>query len=185
MKRSILISAGFFVMFSTFTHADDGQYFKKGDIELGFSGSYNNINFESNGESENIDFFYADLKASYFIIDNFSFGMNTAWFYLPEVESFEAVALGLEGNVKYHYQVNKNFVPYLGVHAGYYYADAEIDGESEDDSIKTIGLHGGCKIPINNNIFFDIQLKWTDYDMPWDDIDLSATQVLLGLNMKI
>lgn len=169
---------------ATTVSADDGQYFGKGDFELGLSGSYNYVDLEMNGQSETIDFFYADLGGSYYLLDNFSVGISTVWFYLPKVEGFEAYALGVEGNLRYHYQVNKHIVPYIGAHAGYYYADAEIDGTSEDDHINSYGVHAGFKVPINDHVFFDTQLKWTDYDMPWDTIDLTSTRVLFGLNIK-
>ena len=184
MKYYISLFVCLFLMLPTMVMAEEGQYFQKGDWEVGFHGSYNNISIEVDDDSEDVDFFYADLEASYFIIDNFSIGVNTVWFYLPEIEDFEAYALGLEGNARYHFQVNQHFVPYLGVHAGYYYANAEYDGDSDSDSINTYGVHAGFKVPINDNVFFDTQLKWTDYDLPWDDVDLSATQVLLGLKIK-
>jgi opacity protein-like surface antigen len=169
---------------ATIVLAEQGQYFSKGDTEIGFHGSYNYISVDVDNESENIDFFYADLEASYYLIDNLSVGVSTVWFYLPEISNFTAYALGLEGNARYHFQVNQHFVPYIGAHAGYYYADADIDGTSESDSINSYGVHAGFKVPINDNVFFDTQLKWTDYNLPWDGIKLSATQFLLGLKIK-
>lgn len=173
-----------FVTSSTIVKAEESQYFKKSDWELGFHASYNNISIDIEDESEDVDFFYADLDTSYYVLDNFSIGVNTVWFYLPEVEGLKAYALGLEANARYHYQINQHFVPYLGVHSGYYYGNADIDDESESDHINSYGIHAGFKVPINENVFFDTQIKWTDYDMPWDYIDLSAIQVLLGLKIK-
>lgn len=163
---------------------EEGQYFSKGDWELGFHGSYNDISIDVGDDSTNIDFLYADLEASYYLIDSLSIGVNTVWFYIPEIEIFDAYALGLEGNARYHFQVNKHFVPYLGVHAGYYYISADVDGGSESEDMNTYGVHTGFKVSINDNTFFDTQLKWTDYDMPFEDVDLSATQILLGLKIK-
>lgn len=170
--------------------AEQGQYFSKGDMELGFHGSYNSFRVDANNASTNLNFYYADFDAAYFLTNNFSVGINPGWFYIPKIDDgwggfFKAYALGLEGNAQYYFQVNKHFVPYLGVHAGYYYANAETNGVSENDDINTYGVHAGFEVPINNNVFFDTQLKWTDYNLPWDNIDLSATQVLLGLKIKL
>ncbi len=183
MKKLLTLLAAFF-MLQTAAMAEDANFFQKGDLEAGFSGSYNRISVDVNDDSEDIDFFYADLGLSYFIIDNLSVGINTVWFYLPEIHDIEAYALGFEGNVRYHFQVNKHFVPYIGAHAAYYYANADIGNNSESEDMTAYGLHGGFKVPINENVYFDTQLKWTDYDMPWDEIDLSSVQVLLGLKIK-
>ena len=183
---------------------EQGQYFSKGDTELGFHGSYNSfrversynsfradannkiVRVETDNESENINFYYADLEVSHFLTDNFSVGIDPVWFYIPKIDNFKAYAFGLEGNAQYYFQkINKHFVPYLGVHTGYLYGDAEYNGDSENNNITTYGVQAGFDIPINNNVFFDTQLKWTDYNLPWDDIDLSATQVLLGLKIKL
>lgn len=180
-KNFVCLLVCLFAASTTTVLAEEGQYFSKSDLELGFHGSYNNISVDS----ENTDFIYADLATSYYLIDNFSIGANATWFYLPEREDFKAHALGLEGNIMYHFQINKHFVPYLGAHAGYYYVSADIDNESEHDNVNIYGAHGGLKVPINENVFFDTQLKWTDYDIPWDDVDLSATQILLGLKIKL
>jgi outer membrane protein W len=185
MKRSLCLLTCLITIISfTTAFASDETYLKKGDWEVGFSGSYSDLKVEIDNESENISFLYADLNTAYFLIDNFSFGANLVWLYLPEVQDFSASALGLEGNVQYHFQVNSKFIPYLGLHAAYYAASADYDGYSESDSMNSYGVHGGFKIPINNNIYFDTQIKWTEYNMPWDEVDLSAIQILLGLKIK-
>ena len=185
VKRFVCLFVCLFVTSTATTVlAQQGQYSSKGDSEWGFQGSYNNISVDDGDESVNVDFFYADLNASKFLTDDFSVGISTVWFYLPEIETIEAYALGLEANARYHFQQKPNFVPYVGAHAGYYYARAESDGESESDNITSYGFHGGFKVPINDNVYFDTQLKWTDYDIPFDDLDLSALQVLLGLKIR-
>lgn len=166
--------------------AEQGQYFSKGDTELGFHGSYNSFRADVDNESTNINFYYANLGASHFLTDNFSVGINSVWFYIPKIESFKAYALGLEGNAQYYFQkINKHFVPYLGVHAGYLYGHSDADGDSGSGHVNTYGVQAGFDVPINNNVFFDTQLKWTHYNLPWDDVDLSETQILLGLKIKL
>lgn len=167
----------------SFSFAESNQYFSKGDVELGFHASFNNVQYEVNDEKESVNLLYADLEASYYLIDNWSIGISTAWFYLPEVNDFTGYALGLELNTRYHFQIHDRFIPYLGAHAGYYYAYGDTDGESQDDEATTYGLHTGFKIPINENVFFDTQLKWTEYDLPWDYIEISTIQVLMGLKI--
>ncbi len=166
------------------------QYFSKGDVELGFHGSYNSFRADdgNNGDSATVNFYYVDLESSYFLTDNLSIGIDPVWFYIPKIDNFKAYGIGLEGNAQYYFQnINKHFVPYLGVHAGYLYGDAESYGSSASDSINTYGVQAGFDVPINKNVFFDTQLKWTDYNLPndWNDVDLSATQVLLGLKIKL
>ena len=181
----VFIVMVFCLLLPAMSIAAEQQYYQKGDWEVGFAGSYNYVNVEVDDEDEEIDFFYADLNASYFIINNLSIGVSTVWFYLPEIEDFEAYAIGLEGNIRYHFQVNEHFIPYLGGHAGFYYAEGDYDGDTESESLNTYGLHAGFKVPINDNVFFDTQLKWTEYDLPWDGVELSATQVLVGLKIKL
>jgi opacity protein-like surface antigen len=172
------------VMLQTTAMAEESVYFKKGDWELGFSGSYNNVRIKSGDTKEDVNLFFADLKASYFVIDNLSVGMGLVWLYLPKVEGISAYAIGPEANIRYHFPVNKSFIPYLGIHAAYYYAHADIDDSSGNEDMVSYGAHVGFKVPVNENVFFDTQLKYTDYNMPWDEIDLSTIQVLLGLNIK-
>lgn len=130
MKR-LLLSLAILLCMPTISHAADVEYpyFREGDWEVGFRGSYNRFKVNAGGESEKIDFFYLDGNISYFLTDNFSVGMNPMWFYLPEVGGIEAYALGAEGNIRYHFQKGDwNIIPYVGAHAGYLFANAEIEG---------------------------------------------------------
>jgi opacity protein-like surface antigen len=189
MKRLILLSLVVFLCLPVAVYAAsiggvEDPYFKAGTWEVGFHGSYNHLNVEVDDESEKINFFYLDGAVSYFPINNFSIGVNTMWFYLPEIEDISAYAIGLEGNARYHFQMNQHFIPYIGAHVGGFFVNAEVEGESESEDANSYGFHAGFKIPINDNVYFDTQLKWTDYKLPLDETDLKTTQVLLGLGIK-
>ena len=189
MKKLVVLALAFLLCLPFVSYAEsiggaENQYFQKGDWEVGFHGSYNNLNVKVEDESEKINFLYLDGAVSYFLTNNFSIGVNTSWLYLPEVEDIEAYAIGLEGNARYHFQMNRRFIPYIGAHVGGFFVNAEVEGKSESENANSYGFHAGFKIPINDNVYFDTQLKWTDYKLPWDETDLKTTRVLLGLSIK-
>ncbi|HEY9248752.1 MAG TPA: outer membrane beta-barrel protein [Rariglobus sp.] len=167
--------------------SDTSAYFKKGDILLEFSGSFTHATANGDGESASVNFVYADIGASYFLTDHISTGADTFWLYVPESGDVDgsALAVGLEWNVRYHFNVSRYFYPYVGVHAGYAFGRIEGDDDSESDHLTTLGAHAGFVIPVNDNVFFDVQLKYTDYDIPVADFDLGTTQLLLGLKIKL
>ena len=202
MKKSTLgLAALSFALFaSSFLRADDAPYFKKGDVLLEFAGSFNHIGYEvkDGGDrvSGNQNLFYADIGGSYFFTDGFSSGADTFWIYVPSISGVSsqddagtesdigALAIGLEWNARYHFRIGKHFYPYAGVHAGY--AWGKITGEGgESDHLTTLGAHLGVDIPINERVFFDVQLKYTDYGIPVDGLKLDTLRVLLGLKIKL
>ncbi len=48
----------------------ENQYFQKGDWEVGFHGSYDNLNVKVEDESEKINLLYLDGAVSYFLTNN-------------------------------------------------------------------------------------------------------------------
>jgi len=175
MKMKHIVSL-FVVLTATVVLASEAgsNQFNKGDLELGFSGSYSDYSIDG----ESLDITSIDLEASYFLMDNLSIGVNTAWFMFT-IDGLEATAIGLEANARYHFQINQNFIPYVGIDVGNFY----INLDDETENIATYGAHLGFKTPINKNVYFDTQLKWTDYDLP-ENIELTSTQILLGLKIK-
>ncbi len=185
--------------------AQNEQFFSKGDWVVGLNGSYNWINAEYGKASESASVALLQAEGNYFVTDAISVGVNTMWMYLPEVEGVKAYAYGLESNVRYNHQVNQHMVAYVGANLGYAYGKVDVParraaknlgygyaygkvdvgGDSLDDSLSTYGLHAGFVVPINENIFFDTQLKWTCYDLPVDGLDLDTVQVLFGLKIKL
>lgn len=189
MKKGILLSSFLFFFFGTI-HSVDARnqqylYFVQSTWEAGLKASYSSVEYSNGTDHEKIDFIYADIEAAYFALDNLSLGLATTWLYVPDVNNKGKVAgYGLEGSVRYHFQVTPNFIPYLGVHAGYYDAKIETKNRTRNDSIKDYGFHGGFKVPINENIYYDTQFKWTEYDISLEDIDISQMQILMGLKVK-
>jgi len=55
-----------------------------------------------------------------------------------------------------------------------------------DDTMWTYGGQVGFKVPINDNVYFDTQLKYSWFQLPSScAMDISATQLLLGLKIKL
>jgi len=153
--------------------------FNQGDWLLGFSAAYNRI--EADGDHANL--LYANVDFSYFFKDNWSVGLGSFGILIPEGGEVEdtGYAFGLEPNLRFYFQNQSKYTPYVGAHVGYAYG--KIDDESE--SIRTYGLHAGLLFPLNENAYFDASLKWTDYDLPDStDIDLNTLQLLVGFKIK-
>jgi hypothetical protein len=167
------------------------KYYQKGDMEVGFNGGYHRVDISGNGESDHAGIVTVSADGSYFINDEISFGLGTVFTYLPDTSiengnSFSGFLGGLEASAKYHFQINKKFIPYLGVNLAYGLAWGESNRDSSSENFWTYGFSTGFKVPINKNIYFDTQLKFTEYEADFlDDIDLSTTQVLLGLKIKL
>lgn len=153
--------------------------FQKNDWLLGFSGSYNRI--EADGDSANL--LVANIDVSYFFKNNWTLGLNTFGLLIPEGGAVEdtGFALGLEPNLRYYFQNESKYTPYLGVHVGYGYGEVDSEGES----ITTYGLQAGVLFPLTENAYFDAKLKWTEYELPDSaDIDLNTLQLLVGFKIK-
>lgn len=153
---------------------------EKGDWLVGFSGSYNHISTSAGS----FDFFYADVDFSYFFHDNWSAGASTFGILVPSNGEIDdtGYAFGLEPNLRYYFQNSSKYTPYAGAHAGFAYGELG----SEGDSLYTYGAHAGVLFPLTESSFFDVQLKWTEYDLPGDadEIDLDTLQVLLGFRIQ-
>jgi len=159
--------------------APESTKFNEGDWLLGFSGSYNYL--EDSEDSVNL--FYVDVDFSYFINNRWSLGMSTFGLLLPEGGSVEETgyAIGLEPNLRYYFQNESQYIPYLGIHTGYAYASIDDDSES----LFTYGLHAGVLFPLTESAYFDAKLKWTEYEISdASDIDLTALQLLVGFKIK-
>lgn len=160
-------------------------YFKKGDWLVGFQGSYNHIDIDVGGSGETFDLYYASGGADYFLTNSLSSGVNSILIYVPDVAGIEVTAVGLEWNARYHLQFGKYWLPYAGVSAGYAWGQIKGFGGSTSDHLTTLGGSVGTIIPINDNVYFDIQLKYTDFDLPVSGVNLDTTQILLGLKIKL
>ena len=178
--------------------ADDtgAPYFKKGDVLLEFNASFNHAGYQQKHEDDDddsgsVNFFYAEIGASYFLTDHISSGAETFGIIVPDVgsENISVFAYGLEWNARYHFKLGKYFYPYVGVNAGYALARVSEDDDggrsSSTEHLSTLGAHIGVDIPINDHVFFDVQLKYTDYDIPLDGLKLDTLRVLLGLKIKL
>ncbi len=159
--------------------SSDGGGLNAGDWLVGFSGSYNYLS--DGGESANL--FTANVNASYFFKDDLSVGLNTFGVFVPSGGDVEdsGYAIGLEPNLRYYFSSNSLYRPYVGVHGGFAYLDLG----DESETVGTYGLHLGMLVPIGETSYFNAQLKWTEFEASDDaDVDLSAVQVLLGLQVK-
>jgi opacity protein-like surface antigen len=170
--------------------ADDSKspdFFKKGDVLAELSGSFNHASYNSGSESGTVNFVYADLGASYFFTSELSSGADTFWLYVPKIGDSDASAkaVGLEWNGRYHFKVSRYFQPYVGLHTGYAWGSVQGSGDTESHHINTLGGHVGFVIPINDNVFFDVQVKYTDFRLHVPGIKLDTTRVLFGLKIKL
>lgn len=157
----------------------ENSHLGEGDWILGFSGSYSHVS--SGGDELNL--FLANVDVSYFVDDSWSVGLSTFGLFVPSGGGVEdsGYALGLEPNLRYYFQSESPYLPYVGVHGGFAYAN---DGE-DSEVIGTYGLHAGLLIPMTENAYFNAQLKWTEFEGADDaEIDLSTVQLLLGFKVK-
>jgi outer membrane protein W len=152
-------------------------------------------------------------QVAYFIIDNLAIGaaLNVNYFITkngsvdwdvvpppPGGAGAEGgdlrenlLALSVEGVIRYHVPVCANIIPYVGVQGGpgYIWATRRspvIGKATDDDTMWTYGGQVGFKVPINDNVYFDTQLKYSWFQLPSSRaMDISATQLLLGLKIKL
>lgn len=163
---------------------DSGCYFHQGDWLVGFDGSYNYLGASSGGESAHLNLFLLDAGVSYFVMDNFSVGLNTDWLYAPKTEGVSLTAGGLELDPKYYFQVNDHFIPYVGAHGGLLYGKVDADGMNLSKTIWDLGADLGVIVPINQNVYMDFGLKYTWY-YNIQNTRLETFQAVIGLNIKL
>jgi opacity protein-like surface antigen len=189
MKKTILVVLVLFCCGSS-ALADGENYYSTGDIEVGFSGGYHRVHASDGDDSATLDIVTVSADGSYFFNEHFSLGLGTVFSYLPEIDfggdDVSAFLGGLEANARFHYQINKYFIPYIGAHAAYGLAWGESDGNDETEDFWTYGPQIGFKIPVNDHVYFDTQAKYTIFEADWlDDVDLDTFQVLFGLKIKL
>lgn len=188
--KKILLLLCFSLTLTTISFAQDDIYCNAGDIELGFSGGYHRVHASNDKNSATLDVITVSADGSYFFNKYLSLGLGTIFSYLPSIgiggSDVDAFLGGLEANVRFHYQINKYLIPYIGAHVGYGLAWAEFDGDDSSEDFYTYGPQLGFKIPINEHVYFDTQAKYTIYEADWlNDVDLDTFQVLFGLKIKL
>jgi opacity protein-like surface antigen len=197
MKKSatiFLYCTGTLTMMFSQTYASDEQYYSKGDWEVGLLGSYTYLDVNVDDHeyldenfTEDRDIHFAQIigGASYFFTDAMSFGLYAGGLYIPGEKGDEARVYGVEGNLRYHLQLNDVLIPYAGLHAGYAYGKIDIDNYDKSEHLTSWGLQTGLKVPINSNVYFDTQLRWSDYDLSLDSMDMKSVEVLVGLGIRL
>jgi len=165
-------------------------YFNQGDWVVSLSGSFNHFSIKSDDFSESANIAIAKVDVSYFLTNNISVGIAPFALALPEEEDeklkgFGNFAVGLEPNIRYHFQQFERFVPYVGVHAGYAFG---VNDSDNSEYLITLGVHAGLQMPLRENVFLDAQLKWTDYSFSnsaeKDNIGVQSLRLLFGIKFK-
>jgi outer membrane protein W len=190
--RKIMILLLALLTIASAAMASSLSFYEAGDVELGLLGSYSHLDASASGSHVSANLAYLDVDGAYFVTENISIGLGTELLYAPSIKAGDSEADVFAGllamNARYHYQVNSYFIPYVGVHLGYGLASVGGDSDRETTSITSGGAQLGFKVPVNDHVYFDTQLKYTDYsNIEFGDtgIDLDSTQVLFGLKIKL
>jgi opacity protein-like surface antigen len=171
---------------STNTKSAQPRPFQVGDIELGFGGSYNyaSIDVDDSGTLQG-NLFWGQGNVSYYVTDQISVGVNAMGIYLADAADVtEDIFLGgTELMLRYNFSGLCRFVPYVGIHGGYLYADMG----NETEYAWEYGAHGGVKYLLTDTVFFDTQLRYTELDLGNDniDVDIDALQFMVGIGFRL
>lgn len=175
-------------------------YLKAGTIEYGLNGGYSLFHTDRGIGENQVSILSVNGAVDYFVIDNLSVGLNgdVTWLRgegspssLPGVANAK-LAYG-ELVARYHFPVCRDkLIPYVGasVGAGEAWVNVRADGAGTlltyDGTMTDWGLQGGFKVPLNENVMFDMCLKYTQIQLPGGlHTDLSATQILFGFKLKM
>lgn len=180
--------------------APSDVYLKAGTIEYGLNGGYSLFHTDRGIGENQVSILSVNGELSYFVIDNLSVGLNAdvTWLRgegspssLPGVVNAK-LAYG-ELVARYHFPICcDKLIPYVGasVGAGQAWLNVRADGAGTlmtyDGTMTDWGLQGGFKVPLNENVMFDMCMKYSQIQLPGGlHTDLSATQILFGFKLKM
>ena len=177
-------------------------YLKAGTVEYGLNGGYSLFHTDRAAGENQVSILTAMGEVNYFVIDNLSVGLNGDFTWLRGEGSSGSIVGGGVANAKlayaelvarYHFPVCRDrLIPYVGasVGAGEAWVNVRADGAGTtttyDGAMTDWGLQGGFKVPLNENVMFDMCLKYSQIQLPGGlHTDLSATQILFGFKLKM
>ena len=180
----------------------EGAYLKAGTIEYGLNGGYSLFHTDRAAGENQVSILTAMGELNYFVIDNLSVGLNGDFTWLRGEGGDKSMVGGGVANAKlaygelvarYHFPVCRDrLIPYVGasVGAGEAWVNVRADGTGTlltyDGAMTDWGLQGGFKVPLNENVMFDMCLKYSQIQLPGGlHTDLSATQILFGFKLKM
>ncbi len=196
MRKILIMVLALFLGVVNYAHAGT----EKGMSEVQAQGG---LSFQSieNGTTVDQNTMLGQVTYNYFLIDNFSIGLNGR-FNITQSESestsgatttksetiYSTIFTMARGDI---YLGGEDSVPYIGFHVGMAYYQTEHDPggggtkSDEDGSELSYGGQAGMKIFPNENISWNIEIDYTKYDYETEamvDLSVSNISLLLGFS---
>jgi hypothetical protein len=203
--RSIALLASLLVA----GNAPTAAQVKKGDIEVGFSGSidWGSMTRESGRESEEYGL-GVNGHAGFFVTDHLDVGGAIGFgysrsrsdyddtYYGTIRETSDSYTYGIGPEINYHFMPANRVVPFVGGAAWYSRSQSSFEYDaiigsnetSASDTYWNLGVHGGADFFLNEHVSVKLMLEYLYADRSTDDqygVDYQSDSVRLGAGLSI
>lgn len=154
------------------------------NVELSFD---NGVGLSLAVGSTITDIIRAEGEFSYIKNDLDSFSASDGFITASMPINGEIEAMSLMGNIFAEIKTNSAIKPFVGLGLGFSKLDAEIEGDSEDDTVFTYQLILGTGIEVNESTSIDLSYRYfapSDPDFDGTEVEVAAHKFMAGVRLN-